>query len=469
MRKRFTLIELLIVIVVIGILSGVITGNVIDARKKAIISASNQELKNIQLATDIYIIKTNTIPVSEAKPELGRPVLLDIGKLYPEYLKKLPKKEFNYWIDHDNIVWSSSVPLPTDFSKKGNNISWNLDDEVQEYHIYDVENNSLKSIKTIKSNEFTITEFYDNDYAISAFDNYGFQTPPLLIEFSENEIPNLPEVPEPSPTPDNIENTKFREFYFNVYGGKGITTDGEALSWGYNDLEELYLVFNKYREYIPEYFVNTEDGMSFIYFYDIMFFSHIDNNYIEKNYENHLKGYFETSFGMDLPENITNDLKVFIDKVTEEIDDTMKFRATTELDIPNAKEIVSTSNGTYYAILENGTVMTWGSNYNGNLGLGEDDPYLDINTPTLIPSLSNVEKIINKNGETTFAITKNGEIYSWGYNSLRNACHTDVDTISVPTKIDSLSNNSLLVIDDIYQNNRTTFFKMKNGDRKSVV
>ncbi len=93
--------------------------------------------------------------------------------------------------------------------------------------------------------------------------------------------------------------------------------------------------------------------------------------------------------------------------------------------IPGLSGVVAIDASGYssYALLANGTVMAWGENEEGKLGLGtstgpevcDGDPC--VTHPTLIPGLSNVVAIsASTEADTAFALLADGTVMGWGYN-----------------------------------------------------
>ncbi|MBN9165101.1 MAG: hypothetical protein BGO98_25855 [Myxococcales bacterium 68-20] len=83
---------------------------------------------------------------------------------------------------------------------------------------------------------------------------------------------------------------------------------------------------------------------------------------------------------------------------------------------PCAKALVttSTSNGLerdegYCALLDDGTVVCWGTNRNGQLGRGEDGGTYDSSEPALVVGISEARQL-----DHTCAVNASGEIWCWG-------------------------------------------------------
>lgn len=90
------------------------------------------------------------------------------------------------------------------------------------------------------------------------------------------------------------------------------------------------------------------------------------------------------------------------------------FGETSPVKVPGLDNIASISSAgdNTFAVTNTGQVYGWGFNFNGLLGLGDDEPRL---SPELIPGLSNIAEV-ETGGNMTFAVTKAGGIYAWGTN-----------------------------------------------------
>ncbi len=81
-HKGFTLIELLVVIAIIGILSSVVLASLNSARKKGRDARRIADLKQLQLALELYY---------DANPSVGYPAALSIANLVtPGYISVIP-------------------------------------------------------------------------------------------------------------------------------------------------------------------------------------------------------------------------------------------------------------------------------------------------------------------------------------------------------------------------------------------
>ena len=83
-----------------------------------------------------------------------------------------------------------------------------------------------------------------------------------------------------------------------------------------------------------------------------------------------------------------------------------------------AQPVIQLASGDFHtvALLSNGTVMAWGYNYTGQLGLGNSGSGTNQNTPQLIPGLTGVSSIA-AGFHHTLALLSNGTVMAWGRNS----------------------------------------------------
>lgn len=93
---------------------------------------------------------------------------------------------------------------------------------------------------------------------------------------------------------------------------------------------------------------------------------------------------------------------------------------TTNSDVPvvvsGLHEVVAISAGGEHnlALLKNGTVMAWGSNLSGQLGTGSGEEYGTVPTP--IEGLTEVKQVA-AGGEHSLALHNNGTVVAWGANN----------------------------------------------------
>lgn len=145
---KFTLIELIAVIVVIGIIMAIVVPNVSLLKKEGKETAISSDAKNLQTAIDMYQLDNHgEFPTGEVQPELGKPVNVDFDAIYPDYIRGIPKhKGIYYWVDYQGELYYSTIDNPIDFKKGTSNLTWTPNEEAKEYKIFEVQkSNSGKS------------------------------------------------------------------------------------------------------------------------------------------------------------------------------------------------------------------------------------------------------------------------------------------------------------------------------------
>ena len=112
-----------------------------------------------------------------------------------------------------------------------------------------------------------------------------------------------------------------------------------------------------------------------------------------------------------------------------------------KINLPPCKQ-VSCGNEFTICLTEDGLVYSFGYNFYGQLGLGNDEIY---NSPQLISSLKDVE-FIECGSFFTFCKTFNNEIYCWGYNDYAPLGLENTDNQNIPILCSSLSNEDVVDI-----------------------
>lgn len=211
-KIKFTVIELVVVIAVLGILSSIVIPNVSDFRDKAYISHIKVNISEIQTAVDVYITENGSAPTSQ-EPTKENPQIIDMNLLYPKYLKSTPRYEETYWLDYWGTVWGSTVlPPEIELDSEEEVVSWKTISNVKKYHIYELINGSKKLAATLPSGRFDASRSFlglfinpqgkdyiqfkteeNKRYLISAVDAYGLETAPVSEFYTgETEI-TIPE------------------------------------------------------------------------------------------------------------------------------------------------------------------------------------------------------------------------------------------------------------------------------------
>ena len=264
LKKSFTLIELIVVIVILGILAAIVIPNVSSFKEEASLTATQSNVRNLQTSVDMYSLDFNGTYPTYSKPEAGIPQPIDFTKIKPEYVRDLPKdKSLKYWVDYQGKVWASTVDSPTGVINDGTNLTWIDSGGAVAYNIYEVTaevtgavSKSKISLSFVKKVEGT-TSFATGDskkYAVSSLDEQGFETPPAVSGYKgydeyiilnpestqgSNPAGNTgsdgqdgseePTESEEQPVPETPAAPTVEE----VYGGKYLVLDIEG-SWGYD-------------------------------------------------------------------------------------------------------------------------------------------------------------------------------------------------------------------------------------------
>lgn len=94
--------------------------------------------------------------------------------------------------------------------------------------------------------------------------------------------------------------------------------------------------------------------------------------------------------------------------------------AAVAISLPRTAVDVAASEATSYAVLDNGSVMAWGSGRKGELGTGESgttmkgpNGTIGSERPVHVRGLTGVTQIVAANS-AAFALTKDGSVYAWG-------------------------------------------------------
>lgn len=209
MKKLFTLIELIVVIVVIGILAAIVVPNISNWQKEASKTAVVSNLKNIQTSIDMYSMEEHgALPGMDTPTEIN-PTPVDFGKLKPTHLRNLPKtKDIKYWVDFRGMTWASTIDSPVvKLTPMGEQVSMSWDHTGAEtYRVYRLEGyngkegmitGSAKSTKLIlehEGNELSFTGNKNTAYIVSSVDENRYESAPAgngyepYPEFKDNLV-----------------------------------------------------------------------------------------------------------------------------------------------------------------------------------------------------------------------------------------------------------------------------------------
>lgn len=198
-KQFFTLIELIVVIVVLGVLAAIVIPNISSFKDEAQETALLSDTRNIQTAVDIYMLeKSGKTPTLE-KPLFGEPKEILLNDLKPEFLRNLPKDQnLKFVLDDKNIVWFSTVLSPAGATYESGRLSWDAVEGASHYKVYVSEdavvstanqNKRLKFVKSIEGTndlkiEVSIPYLSQGNYFISAVDKYDYESAPTKVEES---------------------------------------------------------------------------------------------------------------------------------------------------------------------------------------------------------------------------------------------------------------------------------------------
>lgn len=110
-----------------------------------------------------------------------------------------------------------------------------------------------------------------------------------------------------------------------------------------------------------------------------------------------------------------------------------------------------------FALLQDGTVMAWGANHGGQLGLGTWASSL---TPVRIPGLTDVRAIAGQRG-AVYALKNDGTVFSWGGGY---PGHATSSSILTPTRVTELTDVRTIVPGYALKNDGTVWAWGPNGD-----
>ena len=97
-QAGFTLIELMVVLVIIGVLAALIVPNVLDRADDARITAARTDVNNLMQALKLYKLDNQRYPTTEQGLQalLAKPTTGPIPPNWKPYVEKLPQDPWNH-------------------------------------------------------------------------------------------------------------------------------------------------------------------------------------------------------------------------------------------------------------------------------------------------------------------------------------------------------------------------------------
>lgn len=264
--KKFTLAELITVIVVISILASIVLINISNLREKANVSAIQSNIHSLQKAVNIYMNKNNSELPSKEGVSLGNPSSINYEVLYSDYIKNVPElKKAHYWVDYQGYVWGSTIDVPSNIviteqeisqawtilqkahaDERNKVVTWEYVKDAAYYNVYTLnpeKRNQLVLLGETKDPNYKFEKnIKEGEVFISAVDSYELETPPVSIlrETVEDEVieEEVVEVNEPPTVGLHLRNaaefsyTEAPNFYVTYNDPEGQTNPAE---------EEFYL------------------------------------------------------------------------------------------------------------------------------------------------------------------------------------------------------------------------------------
>lgn len=208
MKRFFTLIELIVVIVVLGVLAAIVIPNVSSFKEEAIRSEITSNTKNLQTASDRYGLKNNGIFPVTLSSSIETPQRVEEERLFPTYLSKKSSERGLYWLDHSGTVWGSMVDAPSRVHVEGNTINWEAVPGARGYQLYGANEVNVKGSLTEKTYRYVplakvgnengtlileheVANSANYDYLlVGSIDRFGFSSVPVgegYFEYSQKD------------------------------------------------------------------------------------------------------------------------------------------------------------------------------------------------------------------------------------------------------------------------------------------
>lgn len=286
MRKnKFTLIELIIVIVIIAILTAIVLPNISGVKALSIKSAIKGNIRNIQTSSDMYSLDNQEHTATITKPILGKPSQMDYDKLYPKYLRKNCNKIIeNYWLDHLGEVWGATITPPkVNEITEDDFLTWSAVSKAKSYNIYTYEKDKFKLVEKKVTSPYKVA-LTNKELFVSAVDEYGFETPPVNSSYDPTKDVKKCTYDSGNPLPEDPDDPDQR-IGFKV---------GDYISMGqYNGQEIKWVVLKN--DIIGSYLFNIET------------IKDLENiPYNASNLDKNVEGYYNTNWNESLLREVLN-------------------------------------------------------------------------------------------------------------------------------------------------------------------
>lgn len=204
--KLFTLIELLITIVVIGVLAAIIVPNISTLKQDSTTAAMQANIKNIETALTMYALENHGALPILGEPEIGLPEPLLLDQLHPDFLRNLPEvNSMKYWVDYTEKVWASSADSPTGIVYMSDGtLKWEEAANAESFNIFKTETNNVTSkasnkkivfVESSKATGISLPELNEGEfYLVNSVDSFGLESPPVSNNYQGNIVGS--EIPE---------------------------------------------------------------------------------------------------------------------------------------------------------------------------------------------------------------------------------------------------------------------------------